>query len=124
MTTYNVRAKRWRHGWELHIDDVGVTQSKTLATADQMVRDYIETLTGRDVSGATVVIMPELGEQLGKRVAAVRAQEAAAARASKDAQNALVALAEDLRRAGLSATDCGIVLGKSRGRISQIAKAS
>ena len=49
--TYNVTAKRWKHGWELHIDGVGVTQSRTLDTAEQMVRDYIETLTDQDVSG-------------------------------------------------------------------------
>jgi hypothetical protein len=49
--TYNVTAKRWKHGWELHIDGVGVTQSRTLDTAEQMVRDYIETLTDKDVSG-------------------------------------------------------------------------
>jgi hypothetical protein len=61
MTTYVVRAKRWAHGWELHIDGVGVTQSHTLGGAEQMVRDYIETLTDRDVSDATVVIEPDLG---------------------------------------------------------------
>ena len=38
-TTRNVTAKRWKHGWELHIDGVGVTQSRTLDTAGQMVRD-------------------------------------------------------------------------------------
>jgi hypothetical protein len=30
MTRYAVTAKRWKHGWELHIDGVGVTQSRTL----------------------------------------------------------------------------------------------
>ncbi|MGH3631525.1 MAG: acyl-CoA dehydrogenase family protein, partial [Sciscionella sp.] len=29
--TYHVRAKRWAHGWELHVDGVGVTQSASLA---------------------------------------------------------------------------------------------
>jgi hypothetical protein len=61
MTTYVVRAKRWAHGWELHIDGVGVTQSRMLGGAEQMVRDYVETLTDRDVSDATVVIEPDLG---------------------------------------------------------------
>ncbi len=41
MSTYTVRAKRWKHGWELHIDGVGVTQSRNLDGAEQMVRDYI-----------------------------------------------------------------------------------
>ena len=49
MSTYIVRATRWAHGWELHIDDVGVTQSRNLDGAEQMVRDYIEPLTGHHV---------------------------------------------------------------------------
>ena len=56
---YNVTARRWKHGWELHIDGVGVTQSRTLDTAEQMVRDYIETLTDKDVSRDAVVITPD-----------------------------------------------------------------
>jgi hypothetical protein len=48
MSTYTVRAKRWKHGWELHVDGVGVTQSRNLDGAEQMVRDYIETLTDHD----------------------------------------------------------------------------
>src|SRR5450432_4217095 len=75
--TYHVTAKRWKHGWELHIDGVGVTQSRTLDTAEQMVRDYIETLTDKDVSGDTVVITPDLGE-LDRKVATVRELLAAA----------------------------------------------
>jgi len=41
---------------ELHIDGIGVTQSRTLDGAEQMVRDYIETLTDRDVSDSAIVI--------------------------------------------------------------------
>jgi hypothetical protein len=68
MTTYVVRAKRWAHGWELHIDGIGVTQSRTLDGAEQMVRDYIETLTDRDVSDSAIVINfdtdgPSFGQQ-------------------------------------------------------------
>ena len=38
MKTYQVRAKRWEHGWELHIEGVGVTQSRTLWDAEDMAR--------------------------------------------------------------------------------------
>ena len=119
--TYSVTAKRWRHGWELHIDGVGVTQSRTLAAADQMVRDYIETLTDQDVSGATVVIVPELGK-LSERVKKVKDQLAAADAAKAAASAAYHKVADDLRAAGLSATDTGVVLGVTRGRVSQISK--
>lgn len=39
--TYQVTARRWPQGWELHIVDVGVTQCYTLAGADYMARDYV-----------------------------------------------------------------------------------
>ena len=72
MTTYNVTARRWKRGWELHIDGVGVTQARGLGEAESMVRDYIESLTGRDASGATIVITPEVGGGLDEEVRAAR----------------------------------------------------
>ena len=121
--TYNVTAKRWKHGWELHIDGVGVTQSRTLDTAEQMVRDYIETLTDKDVTSDTVVIVPELGA-LDREVRTVREQLAAADRQQQEARNSYRALAADLRAAGLSVSDTAAILGVSRGRVSQLSKAS
>lgn len=41
VTAYNVTAKRWARGWELYIDGVGVTQSRSLATADRQVCDFL-----------------------------------------------------------------------------------
>jgi len=123
ITTYTVTAKRWKHGWELHIDGIGVTQSKTRATAEQMVRDYVETLTDQDVSGADVVITPELGA-LGRKVTTVRAQVDAAERAQRDAAKAKRQLADDLRAAGLSVSDTAAILGVSRGRVSQLSNAT
>lgn len=122
-TTYTVTAKRWKHGWELHIDGVGVTQSKTLDTAEQMVRDYIETLTDTDVSGADVIITPDLGA-LGKKVKTVRAQLADAERAQRDAAEAKRQLTADLRANGLSVSDTAAILGVSRGRVSQLLRVS
>jgi hypothetical protein len=121
--TYNVTAKRWKHGWELHIDGVGVTQSRTLDTAEQMVRDYIETLTDKNVSGDKVVITPDLGE-LDRKVRTVRELLAAADRQQQEARNSYRALAADLRAAGLSVSDTAAILGVSRGRVSQLSKAS
>jgi hypothetical protein len=122
-TTYHVTAKRWKHGWELHIDGVGVTQSRTLGTAGQMVRDYIETLTGKDASGDNIVITPELGD-LDRKVTTVRELLAAADRQQQEARNSYRALAADLRAAGLSVSDTAAILGVSRGRVSQLSKAS
>lgn len=41
MKTYQVTAKRWERGWELHIESVGVTQSRTVKDAEAMIRDYL-----------------------------------------------------------------------------------
>jgi DNA-directed RNA polymerase specialized sigma subunit len=100
-----------------------VTQSRTLDTAEQMVRDYIETLTDKDVSGDKVVITPDLGE-LDRKVTTVRELLAAADRQQQEARNSYRALAADLRAAGLSVSDTAAILGVSRGRVSQLSKAS
>jgi CRP-like cAMP-binding protein len=121
-TTYEVRAKRWERGWELHITDVGVTQSHTLRDAERMVRDYISLDTGMAPDAFDVVITPEIGGELGERTAAARlavaeaeqARHAAAAR-SRDA-------ARELRSAGLTGRDIAAVLQVSPQRVSQLLK--
>jgi hypothetical protein len=39
--TFEVQAKPWEHGYELHIADVGVTQARSLDEAEEVVRDFI-----------------------------------------------------------------------------------
>ena len=118
MSTYSVRAKRWAHGWELHIADVGVTQSRNLGEAEQAVRDYIETLTDHDTSGDKVTITPEVGGGLDE---ATRA--AAADRARREAAVRLRQVAWALRHeAGLSGRDIASILHVSAQRVSQLLK--
>lgn len=121
--TYTVRAKRWAHGWELHIDGVGVTQSTTLANAEAMVRDYIATLYDLDEVTDEVTIVPELGS-LGKRAHDARQRTRAAEKAQRDAAHESRKVARELRREGLSVSDIAAVLGVSRGRVSQLVKDS
>ena len=49
---------------------------------------------------------------------------AAADRQQQEARNSYRALAADLRAAGLSVSDTAAILGVSRGRVSQLSKAS
>lgn len=58
---YAVRAVPWEHGWELHVEGLGVTQVRSLDDAESQVRDYIETATGADPSTARIVVSPEEG---------------------------------------------------------------
>lgn len=56
MARYEVTAVPWAGGWELHVDGVGVTQSRTLDAAEQQVRDFLATLLGEDASTADVAV--------------------------------------------------------------------
>jgi hypothetical protein len=58
-TTYTVHAQRWKLGWELRIDGIGVTQSRTLNDAEAMVRDYIALDTGAAPDSFNVELLPE-----------------------------------------------------------------
>jgi hypothetical protein len=122
MSVYRVRAKRWTHGWELHIDGVGVTQSRNLDGAEQMVRDYIESLTDRDTSGDEVTIKPEVGGGLDEATQAARDAVIAADRAVRDAAARSRKAARDLKEAGLSGRDIASILRVSAQRVSQLLK--
>ena len=88
MTELTVTARRWERGWELWLDDQHVTQSTTLADAEQQVRDYLDTdQDDVDHSAWTITIVLELGA-LGREVAAARraTEEAAKAKARSAAR--------------------------------------
>jgi adenosyl cobinamide kinase/adenosyl cobinamide phosphate guanylyltransferase len=122
MTTYEVRARRWKHGWELHISGVGVTQSRSLAEAEATVRDYIETLTGVAASDAQVVVTPEVGDGLDEEARAAREAVAAADRDTRAAAARSRRVARDLKKAGLTGRDIAAILKVSAQRVSQLLK--
>lgn len=117
--THTVHARHWERGWELHIDGVGVTQSRTLAAAEVMVRDYLRLDRHADWRDAEVTILPDLD---GLEVRASRARELtrSAETAQVDAAREARAVARALRAEGLSVSDTATVLGVSRGRVSQL----
>jgi DNA-directed RNA polymerase specialized sigma subunit len=122
MSTYTVHAKRWKHGWELHIDGVGVTQSRNLDGAEQMVRDYIETLTGHDTADDAVVIKPQVGGGLDEAAIAAREALAEAEHALRAAAARSRQVAQKLKQAGLSGRDIAVILHVSAQRVSQLLK--
>jgi DNA-directed RNA polymerase specialized sigma24 family protein len=117
--TYTVRAKHWERGWELHIDGAGVTQSRTLAGAEAMVRDYLRLDGHPDWRDAPVTVVPDL-EGLEVRVSRARDLTRSAEAAQRDAAREARAVARALRAEGLSVSDTATVLGVSRGRVSQL----
>jgi hypothetical protein len=119
LMAYHVIAKRWEHGWELHIDGIGVTQSRLLSDAEAMVRDYLAADDISDAETAEVTIHPELGG-LEDLILAVRAQTEGAQIAQQEAARAARDLVARLRQAGLSVADTAAVLGVTKGRVSQL----
>src|SRR5690242_19472596 len=70
MKAYQVRAKRWERGWELHIDGVGVTQTRSLAKAEADVTDYLDMLVGEEER--EILVTPELGSEIEARIRGAR----------------------------------------------------
>jgi hypothetical protein len=122
--TYQVRAKRWAHGWELHIEGVGVTQAHTLRGAERMARDYIALDTGATPDAFDVEITPEIGGELGEKTAAARRAVAEAEEARRAAAVQSRDAARELQGAGLSGRDIAAVLQVSPQRVSQLLKGS
>lgn len=75
-TRYTVGAKRWDKGWELHIEGVGVAQSKTLNDAEAMARDFIALDTGAPPDSFGVEIVPEVGNGLDEKTRQARRSRA------------------------------------------------
>lgn len=122
VCTYQVTAKRWAHGWELHIAGVGVTQSRTLREAEMMVRDYLR-LDG--VTGDYAVrITPEVGDGLDEATRAARRAVKEAARSQARAGAMSRDAARRLKAKGLTGRDVAVVLGVSEQRVSQLLRHS
>jgi DNA-directed RNA polymerase specialized sigma24 family protein len=120
VTTYTVRAKRWRRGWELHIDGLGVTQSRTLNDAEEMARDYIAVVTGAPPDSFSIEIVPEVGEGLDEETVAARRAVAEADQAQRAAASQSREVAAKLSGAGLSGREIAVVLHLSPQRVSQL----
>jgi predicted XRE-type DNA-binding protein len=122
--TYQVVAHRWEHGWELHIDGVGVTQSRSLSEAETMVRHYIALDLDAPEDSFEVSITPEIGDGIDEEM---RFARDAARRADEMTREAAVRsrkAARHMRDFGLSGGDIAAVLGISKQRVSQLLAAT
>lgn len=120
--TYEVVAKRWRRGWELHIAGVGVTQCRSLADAEGMARDYIASDLDIDEDSFDVRVIPEVGNGVDQKVEQTREEISAAALAQTKAAESSRALVNELKELGLSGKDMAAVLGITPQRVSQLAR--
>ncbi len=121
MSEYEVRAVRWEHGWELHIDENRVTQSDTLAGAERMVRDYLTITDVPDAATATVRIVPDVPGVENGEITRARAAVASAAEAQEVAGRLSREIVARLKAAGISAADIARLMGVTRARVYQLA---
>jgi hypothetical protein len=122
--TYMVEARRWEHGWELHVDGVGVTQTKSLHSAPRIAREYISLVENiNDESTIDVEIRPEIGRALSDEVAVARKAVGDLFDRQREAAALSRAAAKDLAESGLSGADIAVVLDLSPQRVSQLLNA-
>lgn len=120
MNEITVKAIRWSGGWELELDANHHTQTRTLANAQQQVRDYLDTESPNiDHSTWTIHIVPDIAEL--NQVEAARKATQDAAQVQLAAASQLRSVAQKLRETGLSMSDTAVILGVSKSRISQLA---
>ncbi|MEU0118559.1 hypothetical protein ABZ137_33970 [Streptomyces bobili] len=118
--TYGTVAKRWKHGWELHIEGVGVTQSRTLLDAEPMVRDYVALLLDVPEDSFDVKVTPEIGAGVDGELVGLRDADQAAEAAQERAAAQRRKVARRLDSLGLSGREIAAVLKVSPQRVSQL----
>lgn len=118
MDSITVTVNRWAHGWELIIDDENATQVRTLAKAQQQVRDYLDTLYPEvDHSNLDVrLVYANVEQQLQE----ARKAQALAAEAEAKASRQIREVVSQLRSEGVSLSDAAAILKVSKGRIQQL----
>ena len=122
--TYTVDAKRWEHGWELHVEGVGVTQSKSLHSAASVAREYISLAEDiSDESTIDVEIRPQIDNALSQEVIAARKAVQELGERQREVAALSRAAARDLAESGLSGADIAVVLDVSPQRVSQLLNA-
>lgn len=118
---YTVTAKRWAHGWELHIEGVGVTQTGTLSKAESVAREYISfALDIDDMNSFDVDVVPQLDAILSGEIKKARSQVREAQKKQREAAAKQREVAKVLETSGLSGREIAAVLGMTPQRVSQL----
>jgi hypothetical protein len=99
-----------------------VTQSRTLADAEGMARDYIALDLDVPEDSFDVRITPEVGGGVDEKVKRTREEIGAAAQAQGRAAESSRVLVGELKGLGLSGRDMAAVLGITPQRVSQLAR--
>ncbi len=123
MKTYTVHAVRVDGWWGLTVPQApgAVSQVRSLAQAEEYVREAIAFVAGADPDSFAVTIVPQLPAALADRVAAAKQAAADAEQAQATAASLSRAVVAELAEAGFNGRESAVILGLSKQRISQLA---
>lgn len=119
--TLHITAKRWEHGWELHLGEECITQCSTLDRAEQQVRDYMCTMHDLDSYDGPIIVTPDIGPRA--LVEAMRREQAAAAAHAAEAARARDTIIREMHEAGFGYNDIAGAVGVSKARVGQLINA-
>ncbi len=123
-TAYTAIAAREGRWWVLTIEDIGVTQSRTLADAPAQAADMVGATLDVDPKTITVTVVPDLDANiLAEADEARRAIDALVALQTTVAERSRKS-ARQLHDAGLTGQDIATVLNVSPQRVSQLLASS
>jgi len=119
---FQVTAQRSGDWWALSVDGMpGVhSQVRVLAKAESVIKEAIALVHDWDPDEFTVVVNPELPDELLSRVMESRTMIADTERLQREAANASREAAKALLAAGLSQRDAAYVMGVSFQRVNQL----
>lgn len=104
--------------WIVEVQDVGVTQARSVSEVHRMASDLVYAMT--DVRGAEVEVRFVGG--VFDEIEPVRRMQEQAEQQKAEASAAMRRLVASLHEAGLSGSDIARVLGVSRQRVSQLSR--
>lgn len=119
---FQVTAQRSGDWWALSVDGMpGVhSQVRVLAKAESVIKEAIALVHNWDPDEFTVVVNPELPDELLSRVIESRTMIADTERLQREAASASREAAKALLAAGLSQRDAAYVMGVSFQRVNQL----
>lgn len=124
-TTYDVTTWREEGWWVIDIPVLDLaTQARRLDQVESIARDAVATWLDVSPNSFDVLISPQFGEELTKRLAALRAERERAEQAQGRATAEARQLAMSLHAEGLKVRDIGHMLGVSYQRAQQLIQES
>lgn len=123
MKTYTVHAVRSEGWWGLTVPEVpgAVSQVRSLASAEEYVREAIAFVAGVAPDSFAVQVVPQLPGSLGEEVAHARSAAAQAEQAQVAASALTRQVVAKLAEAGYNGRETAVILGVSKQRVSQLA---